>query len=370
MQSRQPLIDGLKIVGSQLIVLHHFAAYGPLADAVRQTTPGLMGWLFDYARMAVQVFLVLGGFLAVQSLTPSTFASFSSWFAALRRRYQRLVLPFAVAMVLAMVCAALARLWLSDEFIPAAPAWGQVLAHLLLLQGILEVDALSAGVWYVAIDFQLFAFLSLLLWLGYKVSQIMRLTKWLVVGLMLGSLFFFNRHEAFDNWALYFFGAYGLGAAAWWASQSRHAKVQLVFLAGVGVTALALDFRLRIALALCVALLLGLTQWQERTGGFNLRAGNWLMRLVHRLGQSSYALFLLHFPILMLGNALFAKSDLQSPLSAVAVMFMCWLASVLLALLFERYVEAPLGRWGNLASNGSTSAAAARPVQSTSPRIR
>jgi peptidoglycan/LPS O-acetylase OafA/YrhL len=370
MHSRQTLIDALKLVGAQLIVLHHFAAYGPLADAVGNIAPGLIAWLFDYARMAVQVFLVLGGFLAVQSLASTQFSSAASWLGSLRRRYQRLVLPFLVALLLAMASAALARLWLSDEFIPAAPRLSQVLAHLFLLHGVLEVDALSAGVWYVAIDFQLFVLLTLLLWLGYRLSQIMRITKWLVVVLMLASLFYFNRHESHDNWAWYFFGAYGMGATAYWASQSKHVKLQLACLAGVGALALALDFRLRIALALCVALLLGLSQWQQRTQLSSDDPDTLIKRIVQRLGQSSYALFLLHFPVLMLGNALFAGTALYSPQSAMAVVLLCWLASVGLALLFERYVEAPLARWGNLSSKGSTSAAAARPVQSTSPRIR
>jgi peptidoglycan/LPS O-acetylase OafA/YrhL len=288
----------------------------------------------------------------------------------LKRRYQRLVLPFFVALLLAMASAALARLWLADEFIPAAPSWSQVLAHLLLLHGVLEVDALSAGVWYVAIDFQLFVFLSVLLWLGYRLSQIMRITKWLVVGLMLASLFFFNRHESYDNWALYFFGAYGLGATAYWASQSRHARLQFILLACAGAGALLIDFRLRIALALGVALLLGLSLWQQRGQLSNTVPDTLFRRCVQALGQSSYALFLLHFPIMLLGNAAFAKAGWSSPQSAMAVLLLCWLASVLLALLFERYVEAPLARWGRFASNGSTSAAAARPVQSTSPRIR
>ena len=79
------------------------------------------------------------------------------------------------------------------------------------------IDALSAGVWYVAIDFQLFALMTLLLWLG-------RRPRWpqaLLLGLMLASLFFFNRDEDWDNWALYFFGAYGMGAAAFWAGNAR-----------------------------------------------------------------------------------------------------------------------------------------------------
>lgn len=34
-----------------------------------------MAWLYDYARMAVQVFLVLGGYLAAASLAPGWPAS-------------------------------------------------------------------------------------------------------------------------------------------------------------------------------------------------------------------------------------------------------------------------------------------------------
>ena len=53
-----PLIDAFKALASQLIVLHHLAAYGPLSVAARQIAPGTVDWLYDYARMAVQVFLV------------------------------------------------------------------------------------------------------------------------------------------------------------------------------------------------------------------------------------------------------------------------------------------------------------------------
>ena len=54
---RFPAIDFFKAIASQLIVLHHLAAYGPISDAVQQASPSLISWLYDYARMAVQVFL-------------------------------------------------------------------------------------------------------------------------------------------------------------------------------------------------------------------------------------------------------------------------------------------------------------------------
>lgn len=338
MRARQTHLDALKVAASQLIVLHHLSAYGPVAEAASTAAPSLMTWLFEYARMAVQVFLVLGGYLAVQSLLPVARPQ-ASLPRTLLRRYQRLMPPFLVALLLAVASAALARQWMSADFIPAAPSWGQALAHLLLLHGVLGVDSLSAGVWYVAIDFQLFVLLALLLRLGYQASHVMRLAQVLVLVLTLTSLFFFNRHEALDNWALYFFGAYGLGAAACWAGRARHPAVLLALLAGVGLLALAFDFRLRIALALAVALLLGVMQSQQAAA---LERPSPLARPVHWLGKSSYALFLVHFPVLMLGNALFVKLHLSGPQAGVAMLLVCWATSMLAAQLFERWVEAPL----------------------------
>jgi hypothetical protein len=49
-------IDAAKVVASNLIVLHHFTVYGPLAVALDVAAPRLTDFFFEYARMAVQVF--------------------------------------------------------------------------------------------------------------------------------------------------------------------------------------------------------------------------------------------------------------------------------------------------------------------------
>jgi peptidoglycan/LPS O-acetylase OafA/YrhL len=56
-------IDALKGLAWTLIIWHHLAAYGPMSDVVQLAAPGVIGWLYHYARMAVQVFLVVGSFL-------------------------------------------------------------------------------------------------------------------------------------------------------------------------------------------------------------------------------------------------------------------------------------------------------------------
>jgi peptidoglycan/LPS O-acetylase OafA/YrhL len=141
-------------------------------------------------------------------------------------------------------------------------------------------------------------------------------------------------------------------------------------LALTGLLALMVDFRERIALALVVAVLLGLLEWRrsaQRSVNPELPAP--VQHLISKLGQVSYSLFLVHFPVLMLGNALFAHFDLSTPAAAAMMMLACWFVSVLAAFAFERWVEAPLSRL-TYRKRGSTSAAASRPAQSTSPRTR
>lgn len=217
--ARMPVFDFLKAAASQLIVLHHLALYGPVAEAFDDLLPEVSAWFVEYGRLAVQVFLVLGGFFAVRSLAPAGVGVFVNPLALLWKRYCRLVVPFAVAVGLAAVTAAVARLWLSDDMVPDRAGLLQVLAHLLLLHGIVGAESLSAGVWYVAIDFQLFAMMLGLSWLSRRFT-VPWAAPFAVALVALASLYFFNRDADWDDWGLYFFGAYALGAFACWERPS------------------------------------------------------------------------------------------------------------------------------------------------------
>ncbi len=89
---RLPGIDALKGLACLLIVLHHLAFYGPMSDVVHRHIPWLTNWLYDYGRMAVQVFLVVGGFLAAASLAPQGVARFKQSGRLIFQRYRRLLL--------------------------------------------------------------------------------------------------------------------------------------------------------------------------------------------------------------------------------------------------------------------------------------
>ncbi len=333
--SRLACVDALKAVSSQLIVLHHLAFYGPMSDAAQSLAPGLIGWLADYARIAVQVFLVISGFLAARSLAPGGYLAVPNPMVTVWRRYQKLVVPYSAAILLAIVGAAIARTWMQHDSIPAAPHLTQFVAHVLLLHNILDVDALSAGVWYIAIDLQLFALLVFALWMARAVSrQALPLGVPVVAALAVASLFWFNRDASWDIWAIYFFGAYGMGALAFWASNADRSPLPLIALAAIGIAALVVDFRLRIAVALAAALLLAIA-----------RRGGWLEdwpggRLTAYFGKISYSVFLVHFPVCLIVNALVFHLAPGQPVLNALGMVLAWVASNAAGALFHRYVEA------------------------------
>lgn len=341
--SRLAFIDALKAIGSQLIVLHHLAFYGPMSDYVSEIAPALITWLSQEARIAVQVFLVIGGFLAAKGLAPLGKLSVGAPLATLRNRYRKLTTPYVAALLLAICCAALARQWMDHDSIPDAPQVRQFLIHTLLLQNLLDYDALSAGVWYVAIDFQLFGLLLCILWLarglGARINGTRILSLCFIAGLGIASLFHFNRDADWDNWGVYFFGSYALGTLTYWASGREQKPVWLGLIAAVVIGALLIDFRSRIAVALAVALALGIAR---RTGALESWPNN---RAIAYLGQISYSVFLLNFPVGLVVNALFARFAPEDPAIQAIGMLLAWIACIGAGALFYHCVERRARRW-------------------------
>lgn len=346
---RLPHIDALKAAAAQVIVLHHLVSYGPIARSAHDALPMLAGAMHQYGRMAVQVFLVVAGYLSARGLSPRGAALQAAAPALLWRRYLRLVLPFLAALALTLgACQLVEATW--PEMVPAEIGLGQLLAHALLLHDVLGYEALTVGAWYVAIDLQLFAVLVGLLWLarrGWRHPSRLVIGPLLVGGVALASAFVFNRDSALDAWAPYFFAAYGLGAMVHWLGLWRHRRAGLVLLAVAFGAALWLDWRDRLALALATALWLA---WADAraTAGRPLLPARW-NGMMAMWATPSYALFLLHFPVLLLTNALMANEPGATPETGLMLLVVTWALANWLALPFHRWVEAPAARFDPLA---------------------
>jgi peptidoglycan/LPS O-acetylase OafA/YrhL len=336
--SRMPLLDALKAIACLSIVSHHLAAYGPMSEIAYPLFPGLIDGLYEYGRIAVQVFFVVAGFLFAGKYAPSGILLVTHPMQAIRRRYFRLVVPYLAALILAIGCAAVARHWMVHDSIPGAAGPLQLLAHAFLLQDLLDQEALSAGVWYVAIDFQLFAVTVILLWLSRQIQcrhpNLETAGLVLITGLTLASLFIFNRDNALDETAFYFFGSFGLGILIYWASNKQYRALWLLLLILVVITALLVDFRSRIAAAGIVMLVLGLAR-QHSSVLENLPLPNFITSL----GRISYSIFLVHFPLCLVINATFFRFFPHQPVANAFGLILALCVSILGGAVFFRWVE-------------------------------
>ena len=333
MLERSFTVDVLKVVAAQLIVWHHFSAYGPMSDTMNLVWPALMEWLYRYARLAVQVFLVVGGYLAAQSVMNKSMAHPAN---AIVKRYLRLVPFYLLSLTLISLAVAVSRSTIHASWLPSEPTMWQFLAHGLLLQDVLGFEALSSGAWYVAVDFQLYALL-LLLCHALHTQHHQRLSLGVAL-LCTAAMWQFNRVDELDIWALYFFGAYGLGVLAAWAKRSPFEAKVFWFTALGALGALWLEYRTRLSVALVTAIWLvikpkGMVHWTP------------MKRTVHRLSNSAYVLFLSHFGVIVLFSDMWNKSHFYDPYTAFALTGFAWLCCVGAGLFLHEKVEVPLHHW-------------------------
>ena len=328
-----------------MIILHHLSSYGQIAEDARRVLPGLMTWLFEYGRYAVQIFLVMAGYLAAQSLSRYANAKFSAngLLKLILNRYLRLFAPYAAALLFTIVCAYIARHWVSDEFVGQSETLSQLLAHLFFIQGILGLDSISAGAWYVAIDWQLYSVLAIL-FISFPSYQAL---IWLISVLAVSSLLFFNRFGDYEAYFIYFIGSYGLGALAYLASGFQDAGVRRVAKASlilIGLIIAAASFQqiwLRNILAWSVALALYL--WGD-THYPKITSQDGLFKGIAWGSKRSYCAFLIHFAFILLANTLYIACGLHEyengPL-AIVLMLGVVVCSIFAANYFYRWIELP-----------------------------
>ena len=355
------LIDAVKAVGCLLIVLHHMAFYGPMSDVVAKAWPTVLWALEEHGRLAVQFFLVCAGFLTAGALARFEVLSLREALQLVGQRYLRLAIPLLAALSFTV----LVTEWVRPDFDHASlsdtPEWGQALAHMAFAQQLLDMDSLSAGVWYVAIDFQLYA-MTLLSLVVVKVCRALPVVpsawtlRWsLWLGLTCTSLWCWNLNPDWDVHGLYFFGSYGLGLLAWEGrrqlqlaspnAQQQRLAIWLLLVLMVGL-AWALEPRSRIATAGWVAVLLMASPaaWMGQPLNEMHQPALW-RRAVQGLSTVSYAVFLTHFGVSLLVSARVVSLWPDLLWAHALGMLVALLLSVAVGALLYRWVERHAANW-------------------------
>ena len=342
------VVDLLKALACSLIVLHHLALYGPMSDHADDLFPVFFDGLAQHGRLAVQVFLVLGGYLAARSFStmglPCVAGPAGPGGAELLRmaarkiaqRYVRLAVPLWLALVLAVLCNALADHWIDHHSISAPPQFWQALLHLVMLQDIMGHEALSAGIWYVAVDFQLFALFTMLVMLAQLTRHPQRNLVVMVLTLLALSAFFFNRDPQWDAYGAYFWVSYGLGVVVGLKARSRW------LLVAVGLVVLSCLWEPRIRLLVALATVGALWAWQTRLATWMTTLMATLLPASRALSRISYSVFLVHFPIALVVNALWVTYLPHQPFVQLIGVLTAFKLSLVGGWLFHEHLEQPL----------------------------
>jgi peptidoglycan/LPS O-acetylase OafA/YrhL len=291
------------------------------------------------------VFFVVSGYLTATGLQGREPARLRDFFGVIAGRYRRTGLPYLGALLLAISANEVARQWMHHPSISGRPSAFSLVAHALLIHDLVGAEPLSAGIWYLAIDLQLVTLVALVFWLSARVARATpgasptrgaNLGRALLGALGVVSLFYFNRHPSLDRVAIYFMGSYGLGLILAWVQAGSIERAFFWAYALLVVIAVAVDFRSRLVVALATGLLLMAAQhfgWISRWP--RSRAVRWLAGI-------SYSLFLVHFPVSLVVNALWSSHVPPTPWLSLLGMATAYTASMIMAVIFHYGVERPV----------------------------
>ena len=338
-KQRQQFITALRAVAAIVILWHHFALYPPLRQWAAPLLGDILDWLEFNAR-ATQVFFVVGGYVMALSTSRQNW-NLRCMRSFIVQRYLRLVIPYLGAIALAVSSYLVARGWLPDSVVGEPVSLPQLLAHLFFLQDILGYEQLSAGLWFVCINFQLglvyAAGLLLRDTLAGDKAPFVGLLGWLLAAF---SLFYFNLNEAWDHWWLYFFPYFFMGIVIQRAVHVGGSSREFWFYQLLFVAAMVFEWRWRLLSASVVGFLVF----------SSLRSGwgqHWPhSRTISWIGNASYSLFLVHFPVLVIVATVWTRMDWTTPAGAVVGLVLAFALSLLTAGLFHRWIERPAGRLG------------------------
>lgn len=335
------LIDVFKAIAAQVIVFHHLSIYGPISrEAI--SLNGWAQWLSDYGRFAVQIFLVLGGYLAMMTLPK--LLDRDRLLKTLINRYLRLVPTFMVAMILTIIAAFITRYYLTEDFVGERETWAQILSHLFLLHGVLNIDSISAGAWYIAIDWQLYATLAILITLFGRTQHLVLV----LLVMMFSGLFYFSQFEYFDDWMIYFIGSYGLGVIAFLISDrgnqtlARLSKVAGYLMVVLLTVSLFMGAGAKTIVALMIFLVLLISDFNIFE--INITHSSRGVKLIKWVSQRSYCLFLVHYPFILLFNAMYEKFNLSTYGISTILICVVWVVSLIAANYLYEWVEKPSRR--------------------------
>jgi len=350
--NRFAFIDGLRGIAALGIVVFHLWWYEPAPYPVfgAESTPA--DEAFIKIRAAVQVLLVISGFVIAYTLR-RTWVTPQEMYWFIGRRLVRLVPCYwvTIATVL-LVDVACRNVWELSTPTDSPPTMARVAAHMTFLQDVFGLDSLSAGMWTLCIEMQ-FYFVAVLGW-GLAQRCFPRLDRldptpsaWALLltfaPIAVFSLFHWRTQADTEIWVIHFLWMFFIGMATWWAIDRTISLPIFVGLILIGLRNLYVDaeWRYENSVALTTAISIFVA---GRLGRLN----SWLnIPWLQYLGKISYSLYLIHFPICHVLTSAGWRWYHDSPtsLQATGILLSSLICSIIGGHVLYVLVEAPSARW-------------------------
>jgi peptidoglycan/LPS O-acetylase OafA/YrhL len=361
-------MDGLRGLLALWVFATHVLELGPYPSAAN----------YVQANLAVDLFIILSGFVIFHLLSNGEdFRTF------ITRRWFRLFPVFAVCFLLA--AALYASLRTSDKTAFAIEHQRHVLpyliAHATMLHGAVPNEilpdsarAILPPAWSISVEWQFYLIAPLLFMFAVKPTRkttaffllILGLRALCEIGQRTGRLTF--DMQAFVPQKLEYF-ALGAGSYALWqwlakrTQPLRMPRLMWALLAPV----LLLVSRQNIAMGLWLVLMLALVNvhFGAITRPTRMLRGALNCRAAQFLGKTSYCIYLLHLPALVLVRQLFSWNDLavRAPVQQALLIIGGLTATITGAWLLHVLIEQPLIRYGKrLTQSWRTPAPSSHPI--------
>lgn len=368
---RLKFVDGLRGLAALVVAVGHtIGMVGP--DHQRVPLLGadpvaLLIWPWTFGGPAVWLFIMLSGFTLywTEESRRGSQRGATSVKVYVQRRLWRILPTYYAALALGAVVVLGMGMFLvapSPSLQTYEPVTlGGVLSHLLMVHNLNPEwrTQVVPPLWSIAVEMQLYVLFPLLFLVRRKLGVYAVAAGLVVVSFALNQIASFPIFELVE-WFV-------VGAVL--AHVLRRHRIPSILAMPVALGALAVGFMRipaingRIEQGVWLVAFTGLIAWMFSLEGS--RRGNFLeSKPVLWLGERSYSLYAVHFPLALLCWALIGRFGLDRPLAIAAVVALGLTASLLVASASYRWIELPSLEKSRMAGRGKETATAGAPMDS------
>jgi peptidoglycan/LPS O-acetylase OafA/YrhL len=151
-----PVINCLRGIAASMVCFFHFVAKGPYVHNTRLKD------IFDYGRTGVYIFFVISGIIISLSMIRGGYR-YRNWGSFMLKRLVRIEPPYLACIILALLYFQVRTLLPTSANVNLTPSTRDIMLHVGYLVPFFHGQWILASFWTLAVEFQYYLVLSLLL---------------------------------------------------------------------------------------------------------------------------------------------------------------------------------------------------------------